>query len=284
LIIAVASGKGGTGKTTVSVNLALSLEKVQLVDCDVEEPNVSIFLKPEITQTFPVKTMVPEIDKEKCTYCGECSKICAYNALSVLKFEDGKKPSGEILFFHHLCHGCGGCVLLCPEKAIKEGKKEIGVVNIGKKGEIRFIEGKLNISEVLAPTVIEAAKSYIDKSMDAIIDAPPGSACPVVASLKEVDFCVLVTEPTPFGLHDLEIAYEVTKVLGISSGVVINKSENDTLIEDFCKKHEIPILMKIPFDKKIAELYSKGIPLVEGLPEYKEKFCELFEKIRGLVR
>ena len=262
MIIAVASGKGGTGKTTVSVNLALSLEKVQLVDCDVEEPNVHIFLKPKISETYPVKTVVPEIDKNKCTYCRKCSEICAYNALSVIKFGDDEKPSGEVIFFSHLCHGCEGCILLCPEEAIKRGEREIGLVRIGEKENIRFIEGKLNISEVLAPKVIETAKSFIKKYIPAIIDAPPGTSCPVVASLDGADFCILVTEPTPFGLHDLEIAYEVTKVLKIPSGVVINKSEDDSLIEKFCQKNKIPILMKIPFDKKIAETYSKGISLV----------------------
>ena len=281
MIIAVASGKGGTGKTTVSVNLALSLEKVQLVDCDVEEPNVHIFLKPKILETYPVKTTVPEIDKNKCTYCRKCSEICAYNALSVIKFEDGEKTSGEVIFFPHLCHGCEGCILLCPEEAIKKGEREIGLIRIGGKGNIRFIEGKLNISEVLAPKVIETAKSFIDRNIPTIIDAPPGTSCPVVASLNGVDFCILVTEPTPFGLHDLEIAYEVTKVLKIPSGVVINKSEDDSLIEKFCQKNKIPILMKIPFDKKIAETYSKGVPLVEAFPEYKEKFLKLFEKIKG---
>jgi len=276
LIIAVASGKGGTGKTTIAVNLALSLERVQLIDCDVEEPNDHLFLKPEIKETYSVKVMFPEIDEEKCNYCGKCSEICAYNAISVL--------TNSVIIFPHLCHGCGGCVLLCPEKAMKEGKREVGIVNIGKKENLRFIEGKLNISEVMAPAVIEEAKSFIDLSMDAIIDAPPGTSCPVVASLKDVNFCILVTEPTPFGLHDLEIAYEVAKIMNIPSGVIINKSEKDDIIESFCEKNNIPILMRIPFDKKIAELYSKGIPLVEGLPEYKQKFQKLFETIKELVK
>lgn len=284
MIIAVASGKGGTGKTTVAVNLALSLGKVQLVDCDVEEPNVHIFLKPEIVETHPVKTVIPEIDKEKCTYCRKCSEICAYNALSVITFENDENPSGEVIFFPHLCHGCEGCILLCPEKAIKKGEREIGIIRLGKKNNLSFIEGKLNIGEVLAPSVIEEAKSFIDKSYPAIIDAPPGTSCPVVASLKGADFCILVTEPTPFGLHDLEIAYEVIKVLGIPSGVVINKSGDNKIIEDFCQKNKIPILMKIPFDRKIAKLYSEGIPLVEDIPEYKEKFLKLFNSVKEFLK
>jgi len=280
LILTVASGKGGTGKTTVAVNLALSLERAQIIDCDVEEPNVHLFLNPEIENIYPVKTVIPEIDKARCTYCGECSKICAYNALSVLKFNN----TGEVLFFPHLCHGCEGCILLCPEKAIKKGEREIGIVRIGKINGIRFIEGRLNISEVLAPKVIEVAKSFMENSSPVIIDAPPGTSCSVVASLKDSHFCILVTEPTPFGLHDLEIAYEVTKVMKIPSGVVINKSENDELIENFCQKNNLPILMKISFDRKIAALYSRGIPLIKGLPEYKEKFLELFEKIKGYIK
>ncbi|MGB9762378.1 MAG: P-loop NTPase [Caldimicrobium thiodismutans] len=284
MIIAVASGKGGTGKTTIAVNLALSLENVQLVDCDVEEPNVHIFLNPEIFEIHSVKTVIPQIDKEKCTYCRKCSEICVYNALSVIKLGNYEKPHGEVIFFPHLCHGCEGCILLCPEKAINRGEREVGIVKIGKKENVRFIEGRLNISEILAPTVIEMAKSFINKNIPAIIDAPPGTSCSVVASLKDANFCILVTEPTPFGLHDLEIAYEVTKVLKIPSGVVINKSEDDTLIENFCQKNNIPILMKIPFDKKIAEVYSKGWALIEAFPEYKEKFLELFKKIKELQK
>ncbi len=276
MIVAVASGKGGTGKTTVAVNMALSLRDIQIVDCDVEEPNVHLFLAPELKETHTVEVMFPEVDEEKCNYCGRCAEICAYNAISVL--------AGTFIIFPHLCHGCGGCVLLCPEKAMKEGKRQVGIVNIGEKENIIFIEGKLNISEVMAPAVIEKAKSFVDTKKDVIIDAPPGTSCPVVASLKGVDFCVLVTEPTPFGLHDLEIAYQVTKIMNIPSGVVINKSEKDEIIEEFCKKNRIPILMKIPFDKKIAELYSKGIPLVQGLPEYKDKFKKLFETIKEYVK
>jgi len=281
LIIAVASGKGGTGKTTIAVNLALSIGKVKFIDCDVEEPNAHLFLKPEIFESKPVLTMVPEIDLEKCTYCGKCSEICAYNALSVLKF--GEKE-GDVLFFAHLCHGCGGCVLLCPEKAITEGKREIGVLNTGKKGDVDFVEGRLNVSEVLAPSVIEAAKELINKGEVVVIDAPPGSACPVVASLKETDFCLLVTEPTPFGLHDLEIAYEVCKVLGLPCGVFVNKSEDDSAVEEFCKEKGIPILGKLPFSKEIAKAYAAGIPVVEVYPEYKELFKQVYESIKELVK
>ncbi|WP_028840864.1 P-loop NTPase [Thermodesulfobacterium hveragerdense] len=280
MIISVASGKGGTGKTTVAISLALTIGDAQIIDCDVEEPNVRLFLTSEIKETYQVNTLIPEIDKEKCTYCGYCSKICVYNALSVLKFEQG----GEVFFFSHLCHGCGGCILLCPEKAIYSGFRPIGEITKGVKEGIEFIEGKLNISEVLAPKVIEEAKKFIDPDKIAIIDAPPGTSCPAVASIKGSGFCILVTEPTPFGLHDLELAYEMTKVLNIPAGVIINKSQEDKIVENFCEKVGLPILMKIPFKREIAEVYSKGIPLVVGMPEYQEKFLNLIEAIRGFIR
>ena len=277
MIVSVASGKGGTGKTTVAVSLALSIENSQIIDCDVEEPNVSLFLNPEIEEKIEVKTLIPEVDKNKCNYCGFCSQICAYNALSVIKLDS----HGDVLLFPHLCHGCGGCILLCPENAMKTAYRTVGEITKGYKENIEFIEGRLNISEVLAPKVIEEAKKLIKPDKIAIIDAPPGTSCPAVAAIKGSNFCLLVTEPTPFGLHDLELAYEVTKAVKVPVAVIINKSENDKIIEDFCEKNNIPILMKIPFQKKIAELYSKGVPLVSGIPEYKEKFQSLIDFIKG---
>ena len=277
MIVSVASGKGGTGKTTVAVSLALSIENSQIIDCDVEEPNVSLFLNPEIEEKIEVKTLIPEVDKNKCNYCGFCSQICAYNALSVIKLDS----HGDVLLFPHLCHGCGGCILLCPENAMKTGYRTVGEITRGYKENIEFIEGRLNISEVLAPKVIEEAKKLIKPDKIAIIDAPPGTSCPAVAAIKGSNFCLLVTEPTPFGLHDLELAYEVTKAVKVPVAVIINKSENDKIIEDFCEKNNIPVLMKVPFQKKIAELYSKGVPLVSGMPEYKEKFQSLINFIKG---
>jgi MinD superfamily P-loop ATPase len=277
MIVSVASGKGGTGKTTVAVSLALSIENSQIIDCDVEEPNVSLFLNPEIEEKIEVKTLIPEVDKNKCNYCGFCSQICAYNALSVIKLDS----HGDVLLFPHLCHGCGGCILLCPENAMKTGYRTVGEITRGYKENIEFIEGRINISEVLAPKVIEEAKKLIKPDKIAIIDAPPGTSCPAVAAIKGSNFCLLVTEPTPFGLHDLELAYEVTKAVKVRVAVIINKSENDKIIEDFCEKNKIPILMKIPFQRKIAELYSKGVPLVSGMPEYKEKFQSLINFIKG---
>jgi len=280
MIVSVASGKGGTGKTTVAVSLALSIENSQIIDCDVEEPNVSLFLNPEIEEKIEVKPLIPEVDKNKCNYCGFCSQICAYNALSVIKLDS----HGDVLLFPHLCHGCGGCILLCPENAMKTGYRTVGEITRGYKENIEFIEGRINISEVLAPKVIEEAKKLIKPDKIAIIDAPPGTSCPAVAAIKGSNFCLLVTEPTPFGLHDLELAYEVTKAVKVPVAVIINKSENDKIIEDFCEKNNIPVLMKIPFQRKIAELYSKGVPLVSAIPEYKEKFQSLINFIKGIEK
>jgi MinD superfamily P-loop ATPase len=280
MIVSVASGKGGTGKTTVAVSLALSIENSQIIDCDVEEPNVSLFLNPEIEEKIEVKTLIPEVDKNKCNYCGFCSQICAYNALSVIKLDS----HGDVLLFPHLCHGCGGCILLCPENAMNTGYRTVGEITRGYKENIEFIEGRINISEVLAPKVIEEAKKLIKPDKIAIIDAPPGTSCPAVAAIKGSNFCLLVTEPTPFGLHDLELAYEVTKAVKVPVAVIINKSENDKIIEDFCEKNNIPVLMKIPFQRKIAELYSKGVPLVSAIPEYKEKFQSLINFIKGIEK
>ncbi len=278
MIIAVASGKGGTGKTTVAVNLALSLKNVQLLDCDVEEPNAHIFLKPDIEKKQETYIPVPLVDEEKCTYCGRCRQVCAYNAFAVLPPKKDKK--GSILFFDNLCHGCGACSFLCPQQAITEVNKEIGVVEIGHSGSVEFIHGKLNIGEAMAPPLIRQVKNHINNSKTVIIDAPPGTSCPVVTSMRGSDFCLLVTEPTPFGLNDLVLAVEVVRKLNIPFGVVINRADlGDNKTEEYCKKEDILILMRINFDKKIAEAYAQGISIVEKFPEYKNKFLELFNKI-----
>ncbi|MDP8299706.1 MAG: ATP-binding protein [Candidatus Tantalella remota] len=283
MIISVASGKGGTGKTTVSTNLAFSLEEdVQFLDCDVEEPNAHIFIKPDIEKTEVVSILVPEVDESKCTFCGKCQQVCAYNAIAVLPPGDNSK--GKILVFPELCHGCGACSYLCPENCIKEVPRDVGVVEIGKRGYIEFIHGKLNIGEAMAPPVIRAVKKHIDPGKTVIIDAPPGTSCPVISSIQGADFCLLVTEPTPFGLNDLILAVEVLRKMDISFGVVINRSDlgNDET-DKYCERENIPILMKIPFKREIASAYSEGVPIVEAFPEYMKEFQELFGKIKKIT-
>ncbi len=277
MIISVASGKGGTGKTTVAVNLALSLKDIQFLDCDVEEPNAHIFLKPHIEKSYPVTIPVPQVDLSKCNFCGRCAEVCAYNAIAVIK--------DKVLVFPELCHGCGACSYLCPQNAIKETGRQIGIVEIGNRDNLIFIHGRLNIGEAMSPPLIRAVKECIDSSRIVIIDAPPGTSCPVIESVKDSNFCLLVTEPTPFGLHDLKLAVQTLKELKIPFAVVINRSDiGDKKVDNYCKKENIPVLMKIPFNKEIAVAYSKGINIIEALPEYKEKFINLYNLIKEKIK
>jgi MinD superfamily P-loop ATPase len=282
MIISVASGKGGTGKTTVAVNLALSLKNVQLLDCDVEEPNAHLFLKPEIHFKKVATIPVPVVDESKCNYCGRCRDICAYGAIAVIPQD--KDMKGSVMIFPHLCHSCGGCSLLCPQDAIKEASKEIGIIEVGSCGGIQFVHGKLNIGEIMSPPLIKQVKEYINPACIVIIDAPPGTSCPVIASVKGSDFCILVTEPTPFGLNDMVLAVEVLAKLQIPHGVVVNRSDiGDNKVDLFCQENKIPILMRIPFDKDIALLYSKGISIVEEKKEYVKRFQDMFNLIISTI-
>ncbi len=283
MIISVASGKGGTGKTIVATSLALSINNgVQFLDCDVEEPNAHIFLKPAIKETKKVFIPVPEIDEAKCTYCGKCREVCVYNAIAVIPASGNNK--GNVLVFPNLCHGCGSCSYFCPQGAIKEVDREIGVIEIGSSNSIQFIHGRLNIGEAMAPPVIREVKKYINPELKVIIDAPPGTSCPVVETIKRSNFCILVTEPTPFGLNDLILAVEVLRKLVIPFGVIINRSDlGDRKTDKYCQDENIPILMRIPFKKEIAIAYSKGEPIVKAFPEYKKEFIELYNKILGII-
>jgi MinD superfamily P-loop ATPase len=275
MIISVASGKGGTGKTIISTSLALSLGEVQFLDCDVEEPNGHIFLKPQINERLSVGIPVPEVDETKCNFCGKCAQICEFNAIVVIK--------KKVLFFPELCHGCGGCSYICPENAIKEVEREIGVIEKGRSGNIDFSHGILNVGEPMAPPLIKQGKGLITNNKDVIIDASPGTSCPVVETVKGSDFCLLVTEPTPFGLNDLILAVEMLKKLAIPSGVVINCADiGDDEVNKYCQSENIPILMTIPWDRKIAEAYSRGTPLIEALPEFRDKFSKLHKEIERL--
>jgi MinD superfamily P-loop ATPase len=281
MIVSVASGKGGTGKTTVATNLALFLadeksEDVQFLDCDVEEPNAQIFLKPRIKKKQSVSLPVPEVDLKACTFCGECAKVCAYHAIVVLK--------KEVLTFPELCHGCGGCSLICPEKAINEKEREIGVLEQGRTGSIEFAQGRLNVGEPMATPLIRAVKKTVRQDGITIIDVPPGTSCPVIESINGSDFCLLVTEPTPFGLHDLKLAVELLRQLKIKHGVFINRAGvGDEKVNAYCEKERVPIMAQIPFDREIAVLYSRGIPLWTKGEHYREIFRKLWLLIENQV-
>ena len=277
MILSVASGKGGTGKTTISTSLASVLgSKAQLIDCDVEEPNCHILIKPEIENTEVVGLPVPEVDISKCTACGKCSEVCRFSAILVL--------ADQVLTFTHMCHGCGGCSLLCPEGAIREVSRELGVIERGNAGDVQFIQGRLRVGEAMSPPLIKAVKKYIDTDKIAILDAPPGASCPVITTTMGSDFIMLVTEPTPFGLHDLKIAVQAISVMEIPFGVVLNRSDiGDRTVHEFCDSKGIPLLMEIPHDRNIAEGYARGDLLIESDPTYRERFLELMTTIEQLV-
>lgn len=279
--ISIASGKGGTGKTTISTNLAYYLAgrnvSVRYHDCDVEEPNGYLFLKPEITKKHPAFISVPLIDENRCTGCGKCVQLCEYNALARL----GK----TVMVFAELCHGCGGCTLICPQNAITEHEKEIGFVETGNSGKIGFVHGRLNIGEAMSPPLIRSVLGKMDNNFVNIIDAPPGTSCPVIASVKNTDFIVLITEPTPFGLNDLNLAIEMTREIGIPCGVLINRAdEKSDTAREFCKQKNVSILAEIPDDRSIAEAYSKGEMIIDAVPQLQSVFAQLWEAIQKQVK
>lgn len=276
--IAVASGKGGTGKTTVSLNLALSLGNAQLIDCDVEEPNCNLFLNQDLEKVRDVGIQVPVISNEKCDLCKKCVDICRFNSFV-------KLPK-SIMLFPKLCHGCGACSLVCPQDAISEENRTIGVIerSASQNWDTELYQGLLNIGEPMASPIIRALKDHIDDTKTVIIDSPPGTACPVISAIAGADYCVLVTEPTPFGLNDLSLAVELVKDMGIPHGVVINRCNiGDDSVERYCSEKNIPMLMKIPYEIEISELYSEGIPFVLQMPQWKERFLEMFRQLQVLT-
>jgi MinD superfamily P-loop ATPase len=268
-VLAIASGKGGTGKTTVAVNLALALDaEVQVLDCDVEEPNVHLFVAGAATASAPVTIPVPLVDPLRCDGCGECGRFCAYHA--IVSF--GTAP----LIFAELCHGCGGCALVCPRRAITEVERRVGVVETLRAGRVTLVQGRLDVGAAMAPPVIRAVKTHLRPGGTAILDAPPGTSCPVVTAIRGADRVVLVTEPTPFGLHDLTLAVAMVRDLRLPCGVVINRAGiGDDRVHAFCREQGIPVLLEIPDDRRIAEAYARGLTIFDALPEYRVLFRDL---------
>lgn len=283
MVIAVASGKGGTGKTMVAVSLALVAAEEKtgsrplLLDCDVEEPNAGLFLDPDYSLQRETGVLVPEVDDDKCTYCGKCAEVCVWNAIAV--------AGSKTLVFRDMCHGCASCMLVCPENAIKEILHVTGKIEGGTTSSVDFARGVMNIGQAMpVPTISSLLKEYLHQERDGlvIIDAPPGTSCPVVEAVSRSDYVVLVTEPTPFGLHDLKAAVDVVvNQLNIPTGVIINRDGiGDSKVEEYCKSENLPILARIPMDRKIAEVLSEGIPLIHGCPEYGIVFLDILNRIR----
>lgn len=303
--IVVASGKGGTGKTTVATSLALAAadrKSVRVLDCDVEAPNAALFLRPTMEERKEVGILLPVVDEALCTYCGKCAEVCEYHAIAVI----GK----NMLIFPELCHGCGSCMRLCPEQAISERLDVMGVLESGSTASgVDFARGVMNVGEPMAVPIIRELKKWNAVSLRAqakqsppsgeialgksaprtsspqgnaveIRDAPPGASCPVVETMRGADFAILVTEPTPFGLHDLKQVVNIARELNIPAGVVINRDGiGDDAVEKYCAENELPILMKIPMKRRFAEAIASGKTLVEAAPEYRAAFRAMLETI-----
>ncbi len=271
--IAIASGKGGTGKTTVATNLAASAGgPVQLLDCDVEEPNAHIFLPMKNARKTVVGTMVPEVDNERCSLCGACSEICQFSA--IMKLGD------TVLTFPEMCHSCRGCQMVCPENAIGESTRELGELVQGTSGDVDLVYGRLRVGEAMSPPLIEAVKERAVQTGTVIIDAPPGTSCPVMTALRGVDFVVLVTEPTPFGFNDLVLAVEAVRTFEIPFGLVINRNDSgDAQVSRYARDEGIPVLLEIPERREIAEHYSRGVMMTRQLADMRSAFERLYADI-----
>lgn len=278
MIVTIASGKGGTGKTTLAVNLALSFGgRVQLLDCDVEAPNDHLFLRPQITSSELAGIPVPRIDPELCSLCGDCAELCQFNALAVL--------GGRVLVFDELCHGCGGCLMVCPEKAITEALRPIGVVERGHAGPVGIVQGRLQVGEPQAPPLIRAVKAHADREATVLIDAPPGTSCPMINAIRGSDLVLLVTEPTPFGLNDLTLAVEAVRALGLDCRVIVSRADSgDDRVRNYCAAENLEILLEIPDDRRIAEASTRGECVVDAVPELRPTLAALARRIEQAVQ
>src|ERR1035437_3715072 len=279
--LALVSGKGGTGKTTIATNLTVTLARrgqtVAYVDCDVKAPNGHLFLRPDIARENPVGRLVPRVDQERCLHCGDCARICRFNAILCL-------PE-RMLVYDELCHRCGGCALVCPAQAITEASHPMGVVKTGAAGKVQFVSGTLNVGEAASPPVIRAAKQAAPPVDWTILDAPPGTACPLIETVRGCDYVVLVTEPTPFGLHDLWLALEVAKGLKLRCGVVVNRAQpRMTETRELCESARVPILAEIPDALDIARAYSQGQLAVEVVPGVQRTFDQLLRRLLAALK
>ncbi|MEX1375918.1 MAG: ATP-binding protein [Eubacteriales bacterium] len=275
--IAIASGKGGTGKTTISIALALAIdEKVQLLDCDVEEPNADLFLDLENTKEETVNIPIPSVDIDKCIFCGKCQEICQFNVIAVLK--------DNVLIFDELCHGCGGCEMICPQNAISEQDMPIGKIIASQSKSLSFTQGRLDIGRAMSPPLIRAVKRRIDDSIINIIDCPPGSSCPLITAINGADYIVLVTEASPFGLNDLIITVDTIKSLKTPFGVVINRAKKEyKQIHEYCAKNHIKILLEIPENMAAAKAYSNGNSILNAIPSLKAQLNNMLSYIQEVV-
>jgi len=278
LTIVVAAGKGGTGKTLLATSLARALVNgdgpgVELLDGDVEEPNAALLLRPRIVDTQTVTVLAPQVTDELCTRCGQCAQVCQFSAIAVIR--------DAILTFPHLCAACGACAYICPTGAIVEVEHEVGVVEMGVTDEgVDFYAGRVNVGALRSGPVTKALKAHAHADMITIIDAPPGTACPMQEMVEGADLCILVTEPTPFGLSDLGFAVETCRALGVPCGVIINRDGiGDSQVEEYCRDEELDVLLKIPHDRRIAEAYARGDTLVEAFPEWRRPLREMYRAI-----
>jgi MinD superfamily P-loop ATPase len=278
VIYAIASGKGGTGKTTVASSLiSLWDGPVTAVDLDVEEPNLHLFLKPDISRTEPAYIEIPVVDESKCTLCRACSTLCQFKAISVM--------GDTLLTFPEMCHGCGGCLVVCPEGALTPGRRQLGEICRGHAGEARFMMGRLRVGEAMSPPLMRQVKAlFADAARnggDIVVDAPPGVSCPAVSAVIDADCIVLVTEPTPFGFHDFKLAWEAFSPFGIPMGAVINRAGmDDDSVARFCAEKNIPVWAEIPYERAIAEAYSRGEVVAQTLAPLKDTFHQLRLKMR----